>query len=53
MTTSRFSPGVAASVTGGIQMKFEVLDTYKTQPPFETVQKNDVATLVSFVYKFD
>ncbi len=47
-----FGVGVATSVTGGIQLKFEVLDTYKTRPPFETVEKNDIATLISVVYKF-
>jgi putative salt-induced outer membrane protein YdiY len=48
-----FSIGLAASVTGGTQLKIEFLDTYKAKPPLETVQKNDIATLVSFVYKFD
>src|SRR5688572_2959205 len=48
-----FSIGLAASVTGGTQLKVEFLDTYKAKPPLETVQKNDLATLVSFVYKFD
>ncbi len=35
------------------QMKVEFLDTYKAQPPVPTVKKNDLAVLVSFVYKFD
>ena len=48
-----FSIGLATSVTEGTQMKIEFLDTYKAKPPLETVQKNDIATLVSFVYKFD
>ena len=48
-----FSIGLAASVTGGTQLKIEFLDTYKAKPPLETVQKNDLATLVSFVYKFE
>jgi hypothetical protein len=34
-------------------MKVEFLDTYKARPPLPTVQKNDIAVLVSFVYKFD
>lgn len=46
-----FGIGIAASVTGGTQLKFEVLDTYKSQPPLG-VEKNDIATLVSIVYKF-
>jgi putative salt-induced outer membrane protein YdiY len=48
-----FSIGVAASITAGTQMKVEFLDTYKTRPPSVDVQKNDIALLVSFVYKFD
>lgn len=45
--------GLAASITAGTQMKIEVLDTYKSRPPLPGVQKNDIATLVSFVYKFE
>lgn len=48
-----FSLGLAASITAGTQLKIEFLDTYKAKPPLETVQKNDIATLVSFVYKFE
>jgi len=48
-----FGIGLAASVTGGTQMKVEFLDTYKTKPAVTGVQKNDIAVLVSFVYKFD
>jgi putative salt-induced outer membrane protein YdiY len=48
-----FSIGLAASITAGTQMKIEFLDTYKAKPPLATVQKNDIATLVSFVYKFE
>lgn len=47
-----FSTGIAVAVTSGTQMKIEFLDTYKSLPP-AGIQKNDVATLVSFVYKFD
>ena len=45
--------GVAASITAGTQMKIEFLDTYKAKPPLPGVQKNDIATLVSIVYKFE
>jgi putative salt-induced outer membrane protein YdiY len=48
-----FGAGLAASITAGTQMKIEFLDTYKAKPPLPGVQKNDIATLVSFVYKFD
>jgi len=47
-----FSAGIAASITAGTQLKVEFLDTYKTEPPFADVEKNDIAVLVSFVYKF-
>ena len=48
-----FGAGLAASITTGTQMKIEFLDTYKAKPPLPGVQKNDIATLVSFVYKFE
>jgi putative salt-induced outer membrane protein YdiY len=48
-----FGAGLAASVTGGTQIKIEFLDTYKARPPADDVEKNDIATLVSFVYKFE
>ena len=48
-----FGIGMAASVTAATQMKVEFLDTYKAQPPLPTVKQNDIAVLVSFVYKFD
>jgi putative salt-induced outer membrane protein YdiY len=47
-----FTTGMAATVTTATQLKLEFLDTYKTKPPVD-VQKNDIALLVSFVYKFD
>lgn len=48
-----FGAGLAASITAATQMKIEFLDTYKSRPPLPGVQKNDIATLVSFVYKFE
>jgi len=48
-----FGVGIAASISTKTQMKAEFLDTYKARPPFETVQKNDIAVLLSFVYKFE
>ena len=47
-----FTTGMAATVTTATQIKVEFLDSYKTKPPVD-VQKNDIALLVSFVYKFD
>jgi putative salt-induced outer membrane protein YdiY len=44
--------GVAVNVTAGTQLKVEFLDTYKAQP-LPGVVKNDIAILVSFVYKFE
>jgi putative salt-induced outer membrane protein len=48
-----FGAGIAASITTGTQMKVEFLDTFKTEPPSPDVKQNDIAVLVSFVYKFD
>ena len=45
--------GIAANVTDTIQMKAELLDTYKNKPVSAAVVKNDVAFVLSFVYKFD
>ena len=47
-----FGVGLAASITAATQMKVEFLDTYKAQPPLPGIDKNDIAVLVSFVYKF-
>ena len=46
-----FNIGIAAAVTSRTQIKFDVLDTFKNKPPLATIHKNDVATLVSLVYK--
>lgn len=47
-----FNAGIAVAVTSGTQMKVEFLDTYKTKPTSAGIKKNDIATLLSFVYKF-
>jgi putative salt-induced outer membrane protein len=47
-----FTTGVAASMTSRTQLKVELLDTYVTRPPAETVKSNDVAVLTAVVYKF-
>jgi putative salt-induced outer membrane protein YdiY len=43
--------GVAAAMSTRTQLKVELLDTFKNKPPLPTVQKNDVAVLMSIVYK--
>jgi len=48
-----FGVGLAAGVTSVVQMKAELLDTFKHKPPSATVQQNDVAVLLSFVWKID
>jgi putative salt-induced outer membrane protein YdiY len=48
-----FGVGLAASISTRTQLKVEFLDTYKAKPPLPGVEKNDIATLLSFVYKFD
>jgi putative salt-induced outer membrane protein YdiY len=47
-----FGVGLAANITAQTQLKAELLDTFKSRPPSATVQKNDVAVLLSFVYKY-
>lgn len=44
--------GIAANVTNTIQMKAELLDTFKNKPVSAAVVKNDVAVILSLVYKF-
>jgi len=48
-----FTLGVslAASMSTRTQLKVEALDTFKNKPPLPTIQANDVAVLVSIVYK--
>jgi putative salt-induced outer membrane protein YdiY len=46
-----FGVGVAAAMSTRTQLKIELLDTFKNLPPSPTVQKNDVALLMAFVYK--
>jgi hypothetical protein len=43
--------GIAASMSTRTQLKVEVLNTYKNLPPLPTILKNDVAVLMSVVYK--
>jgi putative salt-induced outer membrane protein YdiY len=47
-----FGVGLAANITTQTQIKFELLDTFKNKPPRAEVQKNDIAILLSFVYKY-
>jgi putative salt-induced outer membrane protein YdiY len=42
---------IAASMSTRTQLKVEALDTYKNKPPLPTIQPNDIAVLMSFVYK--
>ena len=47
-----FTAGIAAALTTRTQLKFELLDSYASQPPTAAVKKNDVALLTALVYKF-
>lgn len=47
-----FNAGIAVAITNGTQLKLEILDTYKTKPTAANIKSNDIATLLSFVYKF-
>jgi putative salt-induced outer membrane protein len=42
---------IAASMSTRTQLKFEALDTFKNKPPLPTIKANDVAVLMSIVYK--
>jgi putative salt-induced outer membrane protein len=46
-----FGVGLAAAITSRSQLKVEVQDTYKARPP-DGLEKNDVALLLSIVFKF-
>ena len=46
-----FSAGLAASVTTRVQLKLEFQDMYKSRPTGD-VDKNDIAFITAFVYKF-
>jgi putative salt-induced outer membrane protein YdiY len=44
--------GIAASITTNSELKFEVLDSFKTRPPTVGLRKNDIAIVTAFVLKF-
>jgi putative salt-induced outer membrane protein YdiY len=46
-----FGVSIAASMSTRTQLKVEALDTYKNNPPLPTIQPNDIAVLMSIVYK--
>ena len=48
-----FGLGIAASISTRTQMKAELFDTYKAEPPSADIKKNDIAVLLSFVYKIE
>ena len=47
-----FGVNLTAAVVGKAQIKLELLDTYKVNPPQPTLQSNDVAFITSIVFKF-
>lgn len=47
-----FQMGLAADLLRRVQLKVDFLDTYKTRPPSELVQKNDTAFITSFAFRF-
>lgn len=47
-----FSAGIATSITSRSELKAEVLDSFKNAPATPKLQRNDVAVLMSVVYKF-
>ncbi len=47
-----FTVGVVADLTSRSQIKFELVDTFKNEPPDEMTQKNDIALVTAVVFKF-
>lgn len=47
-----FGVGIAASVTARSELRAELIDTFKNEPPASNLLRNDVSVLVSIVYKF-
>ncbi len=47
-----FGATLAVSVVSHVQLKVDLLDTYKNKPPNADVKKNDVAFLTGVQYKF-
>jgi putative salt-induced outer membrane protein YdiY len=46
-----FGAGVAVAMSQNLQLKVELLNTFKNRPPDETIRKNDVAFLTAIVFK--
>ena len=44
--------GVAVSITRRLQIKTEIIDSYKSRPPRPEVKKNDLSFLTTLVVKF-
>ncbi len=47
-----FGAGITAAITQKSTLKVELLETYKSLPPLPTIDKQDVALIMSFVYGF-
>jgi putative salt-induced outer membrane protein YdiY len=47
-----FAANLAVAISKQVQLKVELLDTYKTKLQDTTLQKNDVSLIVGVVYKF-
>lgn len=45
-----FNVAISAAMSARTQLKVELLDTFKSRPPLETIQKNDVAVLIQLAY---
>lgn len=46
-----FQAGIAAKISGRLQLSVDVLDTYKNQP-LDAIEKNDIALVTSIVAKY-
>ena len=48
----RFTIALSTSITEKAQLKVEFRDDYHTRPPSLDIEKNDTATILSFIYNF-
>jgi putative salt-induced outer membrane protein YdiY len=49
---TNFSTGVTTALTGKLQLKVELIDSYKHKPANFFIKKNDTAFVTTFVMKF-
>jgi putative salt-induced outer membrane protein len=51
-TLTTFKAGITTSINSVLELKFELLDSYKNRPPSPAIEKNDTAFVMAFVVKY-